>query len=200
MISVYQIKPYFQALLKPLMVGLNKIGMTPNSLTILGILISISLGFNCYQNYTDQNSFLILPIGLFIRMMLNALDGMMARTYQLESKLGAVLNELGDIISDVAIFYPLYLFFNVQLEVVLLFIFLSILNEMAGILSLALIQERRYDGPMGKSDRALLIGLLSLLLYFSVPLKNYMPYIFLVACVLLIISTVKRCLPIIKKA
>ena len=200
MISVYQIKPYFQALLKPLMVGLNKIGMTPNSLTILGILLSISLGFNCYQNYTDQNSFLILPIGLFIRMMLNALDGMMARTYQLESKLGAVLNELGDIISDVAIFYPLYLFFNVQLEVVLLFIFLSILNEMAGILSLALIQERRYDGPMGKSDRALLIGLLSLLLYFSVPLKNYMPYIFLVACVLLIISTVKRCLPIIKKA
>ena len=200
MISVYQIKPYFQALLKPLMVGLNKIGMTPNSLTILGILISISLGFNCYQNYTDQNSFLILPIGLFIRMMLNALDGMMARTYQLESKLGAVLNELGDIISDVAIFYPLYLFVNVQLEVVLLFIFLSILNEMAGILSLALIQERRYDGPMGKSDRALLIGLLSLLLYFSVPLKNYMPYIFLVACVLLIISTVKRCLPIIKKA
>lgn len=200
MISVYQIKPYFQALLKPLMVGLNKIGMTPNSLTILGILLSISLGFNCYQNYTDQNSFLILPIGLFIRMMLNALDGMMARTYQLESKLGAVLNELGDIISDVAIFYPLYLFFNVQLEVVLLFIFLSILNEMAGILSLALIQERRYDGPMGKSDRALLIGLLSLLLYFSVPLKNYMPYIFLVACVLMIISTVKRCLPIIKKA
>lgn len=200
MISVYQIKPYFQALLKPLMVGLNKIGMTPNSLTILGILISISLGFNCYQNYTDQNSYLILPIGLFIRMMLNALDGMMARTYQLESKLGAVLNELGDIISDVAIFYPLYLFFNVQLEVVLLFIFLSILNEMAGILSLALIQERRYDGPMGKSDRALLIGLLSLLLYFSVPLKNYMPYIFLVAYVLLIISTVKRCLPIIKKA
>ena len=200
MISVYQIKPYFQALLKPLMVGLNKIGMTPNSLTILGILLSISLGFNCYQNYTDQNSFLILPIGLFIRMMLNALDGMMARTYQLESKLGAVLNELGDIISDVAIFYPLYLFFNVQLEVVLLFIFLSILNEMAGILSLALIQERRYDGPMGKSDRALLIGLLSLLLYFGVPLKNYLLYILLVACVLLILSTVKRCLPILKKA
>lgn len=200
MISVYQIKPYFQALLKPLMVGLYRIGLTPNLLTILGILLSILLGYNCYQNYTENISYLILPIGLFIRMMLNALDGMMARTYHLESKLGAVLNELGDIVSDIAIFYPLYLFFNVQLEVVLLFIILSILNETAGILSLALIQERRYDGPMGKSDRASLIGLLSLLLYFGVPLKNYLLYILLVACVLLILSTVKRCLPILKKA
>ena len=200
MISIYQIKPYFQALLKPLMVGLHKIGLTPNLLTLLGILLSFGLGAGMYLYHHASWMFLILPIGLFIRMMLNALDGMMARTYHLESKLGAVLNELGDIVSDVAIFFPLYLFFNIELEAVLLFIFLSILNETTGILGLALIQERRYDGPMGKSDRALLIGLLSLLVFFGLPIHNYLSEILMVASFLLVISTIKRCLPIIKKA
>jgi CDP-diacylglycerol--glycerol-3-phosphate 3-phosphatidyltransferase len=67
-------------------------------------------------------------------------------------------------------------------------------------LGLALIQERRYDGPMGKSDRALLIGTLSLLLFFGLPIHNYLYEILMVASLLLVISTIKRCLPIIKKA
>ena len=200
MISVYQIKPYFQALLKPLMVGLHKIGLTPNLLTLLGILLSFGLGAGMYLYHHASWMYLILPIGLFIRMMLNALDGMMAKTYQLETKIGAYLNEMGDIVSDTAIFYPMYLFFEMKQEWVLLFILLSIINEITGILGLALIKERRYDGPMGKSDRALVIGLLSLLCFFEVPIRQYCTEILIAACLLVIWSTVKRCLPIFRKA
>ncbi|MFM6945573.1 MAG: CDP-alcohol phosphatidyltransferase family protein [Flavobacteriales bacterium] len=200
MISVYQIKPYFQALLKPLMVGLHKIGWTPNLLTLLGILLSFGLGAGMYLYHHASWMYLILPIGLFIRMMLNALDGMMAKTYQLETKIGAYLNEMGDIVSDTAIFYPMYLFFEMKQEWVLLFILLSIINEITGILGFALIKERRYDGPMGKSDRALVIGLLSLLCFFEVPIRQYCTEILIIACLLVIWSTIKRCLPIFRKA
>lgn len=52
-----------------------------------------------------QLVFLALPIGLLIRMALNALDGMMARTYNQTSKKGELLNEIGDVVSDVFVFF-----------------------------------------------------------------------------------------------
>jgi len=163
-------------------------------------LLSLGLGAGMYFFPQTSWMYLLIPIGLISRMMLNALDGMMARTYHLESKFGAILNELGDIISDTAIFYPMYIFFEIKIEWVLLFIFLGILNEIIGILGLALINERRYDGPMGKSDRALLVGLVCLLLFFGLPITNYLNEILAGACLLLIISTIKRGLVIIRKA
>ena len=50
-------------------------------------------------------------------MMLNALDGMMARIYNLESEIGEILNEVGDIISDVAIYFPLIMFEFLEIEI-----------------------------------------------------------------------------------
>jgi len=44
--------------------------------------------------------------GLFIRMALNALDGMLAKEYALQSKKGAMLNEMGDVLSDIALYLP----------------------------------------------------------------------------------------------
>jgi CDP-diacylglycerol--glycerol-3-phosphate 3-phosphatidyltransferase len=103
-------------------------------------------------------------------MALNALDGMMARQFNLQSKLGAVLNEMGDLLSDAVLYYPvLYVLFDMDPIWVGWFIFLSLLNEFAGLLGQALGGERRYDGPMGKSDRALLIGVLCLLIGFGLP-------------------------------
>ena len=44
-----------------------------------------------------------------------------------------------------------------------LVIFLSALTELAGVLGPAVGASRRYDGPMGKSDRALVFGALGVL-------------------------------------
>ena len=97
--------------------------------------------------------------------------------------------------------YPLVKLFEIKdHEWIWCYLLLSVINEFAGLLGQALGGERRYDGPMGKSDRALLIGLLSLLLFFGLPIHNYLSEILMVASFLLVISTIKRCLPIIKKA
>jgi CDP-diacylglycerol--glycerol-3-phosphate 3-phosphatidyltransferase len=169
MISVYQLKPKFQALLQPMLRRLHNWGFTPNSLTILALLLSLAMG--CYSLFGDHTIALILmPIVLLLRMALNALDGMMARQFNLQSKLGAVLNEMGDLLSDAVLYYPvLYVLFDMDPIWVGWFIFLSILNEFAGLLGQALGGERRYDGPMGKSDRALVLGLLCLLIGFGLP-------------------------------
>ena len=191
MISVYQLKPKFQALLQPLLQRLRKWGVSPNLLTLLGILLSLAMGI--YALYGDRTIALILmPIVLLLRMALNALDGMMARQYNLQSKMGALLNEMGDVISDIVLYYPLYVLFEMDQVWVMCFLLLSVLNEFAGLLGQALGGARRYDGPMGKSDRALVVGVLCLLFLFKAPINPYLTWIWMVVFCLLIWSTLKR--------
>ena len=191
MISVYQLKPKFQALLQPLLRRLRSWGVSPNLLTLLGMVLSLAMGIFAF--YGDRTIALILmPIVLLLRMALNALDGMMARQYNLQSKMGELLNEIGDVVSDIVLYYPLYVLFAMDQIWIMGFLLLSVLNEFAGLLGQALGGARRYDGPMGKSDRALVVGALSLLFLFKAPIYGYLTWIWLVVFSLLIWSTLKR--------
>jgi CDP-diacylglycerol--glycerol-3-phosphate 3-phosphatidyltransferase len=101
---------------------------------------------------------------LFSRMALNAVDGILAREFGQKSRLGAVLNELTDVISDAALYLPFARVPGLDERLVVAIVILAIIGEMAGVVALQVGADRRYDGPMGKSDRAFAFGLLGLLL------------------------------------
>jgi CDP-diacylglycerol--glycerol-3-phosphate 3-phosphatidyltransferase len=191
LISTYNIKPKFQQLLKPLLEGLYKLKITANQITLSAILLSVIIGVNFWLHPSGM-ALLLVAFGLLFRMALNALDGMMARTYNMQSKLGEVLNEFGDIVSDLFIYIPLIKLAGAKWYIVIGFIMLSTLNEFAGILAKVIGGERRYDGPMGKSDRALLIGALCLTYYFWGGVYLYVNYIFTFSMLLLLLSTYNR--------
>jgi phosphatidylglycerophosphate synthase len=111
---------------------------------------------------------LLLPVWLFARMALNAIDGMMARELNMATRLGAVLNEVGDVLSDLALYLPLAFVSQDAQWPVVAFATGSMLTEFCGVLGNTLGAGRRYEGPMGKSDRAFLAGALALLT-FAVP-------------------------------
>ena len=163
MISVYKLKPKFQQLLHPLLVWLHRRGVTANEITVVAIVFSFGIGVLFWEASAVPLFFLALPIGLLVRMILNALDGMMAREFGQTSRLGEVLNEVGDVVSDVFIFFPLLKYHPESLYWVVAFIVLSVLNEFAGVMGKVLGGQRRYEGPMRKSDRALLMGIYGLL-------------------------------------
>ncbi|MFZ4930335.1 CDP-alcohol phosphatidyltransferase family protein [Chryseobacterium sp. Mn2064] len=192
MISVYKLKPKFQQLLTPVLLFLHKNKITANQITISSILLSVVIGLLFWNADVSKWFFLSLPIGLLLRMALNALDGMMARKFNQTSKLGEVLNEVGDIVSDVIIFFPLLKFQPESLYLIIIFILLSIINEFSGLMGKAVGKERRYDGPMGKSDRAFIIGLYGLLIFFGVSITGISHYIFGILIFLLLISTYTR--------
>ena len=192
MISIYKLKSRFQTLLKPLMRALRNIGFTPNMITISSVLLSVIISYFFYNAFQKPNFFLMVSIGLFTRMMLNAIDGMMAEAYNMKSSLGEVLNETGDIISDILIFYPLLFLDFLNFHIAFAFIIFSVINELCGILSKIISGCRRYDGPMGKSDRAFLIGIICLVSYFSPVLYVYMNLIFSAAILLILISSFLR--------
>jgi CDP-diacylglycerol--glycerol-3-phosphate 3-phosphatidyltransferase len=161
MVSIYSIKPAFQKALRPILVFLAQRGVTPNQVTLFTMMASIAVGL--YLCFAPLSSFWMLPAFLLVRMALNAVDGMLARNYRMQTRLGTYLNEMGDIVSDVFLYLPfLFKFPSFQLLFGAI-IFLSVLSEVAGILAIAVGSARRYDGPMGKSDRAFYFGVLGLM-------------------------------------
>lgn len=192
MISVYKLKPKFQQLLHPLLVWLHRRGVTANEITVVAIVFSFGIGVLFWEASAVPLFFLALPIGLLVRMILNALDGMMAREFGQTSRLGEVLNEVGDVVSDVFIFFPLLKYHPESLYWVVAFIVLSVLNEFAGVIGKVLGGQRRYEGPMGKSDRALLMGIYGLLAYFGVEIQAYSQVVFAIVIALLLLSTFTR--------
>lgn len=191
MISIYNIKPKFQKLLRPVLVKLHAMGVTANGITWSAIILSFAVGALFYWKPTGF-MLIVLPVSLLVRMALNALDGMMAREYNMQSKKGELLNELGDILADIALFLPLVLLPGLHPLVLFAFVILGVVNEFTGVLAKAINGERRYDGPMGKSDRALLVGLTLLLLYFFPEVKQALNTVFGVGSLLLVISTAVR--------
>jgi CDP-diacylglycerol--glycerol-3-phosphate 3-phosphatidyltransferase len=192
MISIYKLKPKFQQLLDPVLTFLHQRQITANQITISSVLLSIVIAILFWNADSYNWFFLSLPFGLLLRMALNALDGMMARKFNQMSKLGEVLNEIGDIVSDVIIFFPLLKFQKESLYLAIVFIIFSVINEFAGLLGKAIGADRRYDGPMGKSDRALLLGIYGLILFFGVNISSFSTYIFGLIILLLLLSTFTR--------
>jgi CDP-diacylglycerol--glycerol-3-phosphate 3-phosphatidyltransferase len=161
--SIYQIKPRFQALLRPLVRGLAAGGVTANQVTLGAAVLSVAAGVILAVRAPQPVVWLLLPVVLFVRMALNAIDGMLAREHGQKSPLGAFLNELCDVISDAALYLPFALVPGIEPIVVVVAVLLAALSEMSGVVAIQVGAERRYDGPMGKSDRAFAFGLLAVL-------------------------------------
>lgn len=162
MTTLYQLKPRFQSLLRPLVVRCAAVGITANGVTLAAMAISLALGGWLLAAGAQRSWFLLLPLWMLLRMAFNAIDGMLAREFAQKSALGAYLNELSDVVSDAALYLPFVLVAPFGWASVGAVIFLSAVSEMSGALGPMIGAERRYDGPMGKSDRAFVFGLLGL--------------------------------------
>jgi CDP-diacylglycerol--glycerol-3-phosphate 3-phosphatidyltransferase len=167
MTSVYDLKPAFQRRLRPIVGALVRAGVTPNHITLAALAGSLALGVALWRGTERPLVLLLLPGWLFARMALNALDGMAAREHGMTTRLGGVLNEVGDVASDLALYLPLSQWRPDLHWPAVAFGLGAALTEFCGVLGAALGGGRRYEGPMGKSDRALWIGLLALVTAFA---------------------------------
>ncbi len=162
--TLYDIKPAFQNLLRPACGALAKAGVTANQVTIGAMLLSIATGIALAVLHEEPWVLFLVPVMLLVRMALNAIDGMLAREHDMQSALGGLLNELGDVVSDIALYAPFGLIAGVSPVAVAATVALAVLSEMTGVVAVQIGASRRYDGPMGKSDRAFGFGLIAMLL------------------------------------
>jgi len=160
--SIYQLKTAFQNLLRPLCKSMADKGITANQVTIAAMVLSIIAGLFIAFKPASSLPLILLSLVLLVRMGLNAIDGMLAREHNMQSKLGAILNELGDVVSDIALYLPLAFVPLFHPYLIVAIVIVAILTEMVGVMAIQIGADRRYDGPMGKSDRAFVLGGLAL--------------------------------------
>jgi CDP-diacylglycerol--glycerol-3-phosphate 3-phosphatidyltransferase len=190
--SIYDLKPRFQALLRPLVKSLAEAGVTANHVTVAALVLSFIVGALITLFPAQKWPLLLMPLALFVRMALNAIDGMLAREHAMKSSLGAILNELGDVLSDTALYLPLAWVPGVNSVWIVGVTILAIVSEMTGVIAVQIGAGRRYDGPMGKSDRAFVFGLLGLLLGTGIPPARWVDTVLLITICLLIATIVNR--------
>lgn len=190
--TLYALKPKFQALLRPLVERLAARGVTANQVTLAAALVSVLVGVLVAWLHRYPVVFLLLPVWLFARMAFNAIDGMLAREFGQQSRLGGYLNELCDIVSDAALVLPFALLPVFGPSWVLLAVFLAILAEYAGVMGPLVGASRRYDGPLGKSDRALVFGALGLWVGLGLPLGGWAGWLMPLIVLLLVWTLVNR--------
>ena len=190
--SIYDLKPKFQNLLRPLVIKLEQRGVTANQVTLTACAISVILGLILTALSGYHWLFILIPIWLFVRMALNAIDGMLAREFNQKSRLGGYLNEITDVVSDAALYLPFAFVHPFDALQIGLIIWLSALTEFCGVLGQVQGKTRRYDGPLGKSDRAFLFGVLGLVYVFVPTLPDFLYWLLWVAIILLIATCLKR--------
>jgi CDP-diacylglycerol--glycerol-3-phosphate 3-phosphatidyltransferase len=166
-------------------------GVTANQVTVAAAILSLATGATIAW-HSGGKSLLLLPAVLFVRMALNAIDGMLAREHGQKSALGAILNELGDVIADAGLYLPLAVVPGFAPRLLTCVVLLSILTEMTGIIAVQIGASRRYDGPFGKSDRALVFGLLGLLVGLGLKIERWLPAILALMILLLILTIGNR--------
>lgn len=193
MASIYNLKPAFQGLLRPLVRALAARGVSANQVTVAACALSLVSGAVIYRWAGAAPAvLLLLPFVLFMRMAMNAVDGMLAREHDMRSALGGFLNELTDVVSDAALYLPFAVLPGISPPAVVIFVLLAACSEIAGIVAAAQGASRRYDGPMGKSDRAFAIGVLALVVGGGADCGRWTDWVFLALTLMVLVTIGNR--------
>ncbi|GGC98236.1 CDP-alcohol phosphatidyltransferase family protein [Undibacterium terreum] len=166
-ISIYQLKPKFQQLLAPLLSLLIRRRVTPNQITLLAMSLSVAYGAILAVFPQLPWLWMAFPFFMLLRMALNAIDGMLANASGQKTNLGALLNELCDQLSDLALYLPFVMLADIYAPLLVAVVIAALLAEFAGVSAALIGSPRRFDGPMGKSDRAFVFGLLALMHFYA---------------------------------
>ncbi len=190
--TLYALKPAFQSSLRHSVDMLAANGVTANQVTLAAAFLSIAAGAAIAAFPAAGWVVLLLPAVLFIRMALNAIDGMLAREHGQASRLGMYLNELCDVVSDLALILPFALVAPFPAWGVVAFAVTALLAEFSGVLGAMAGSGRNYAGPFGKSDRTLALGVIAVLVATGFALPLIAQWIFPAMAILSLVTAVNR--------
>jgi phosphatidylglycerophosphate synthase len=185
-------KAFFQMLFRPAANVMARAGLTPNQVTFSTIFLSLAAGMAVFA-WPAQRWPLIASLSvLFLRLAFNHIDGLLAREHHMITPLGGILNELSDVISDIALFLPLAAISGIALWPVFLAVLLGVITEMAGIVGLAIGASRREDGPLRKKPRGVCFAIIIFAITLGETPGGWMNILLLALLPLLVLTIINR--------
>lgn len=182
------VRKHSRSLLEPIARLINKLGLSPNVVTVSGFLLMVGVAFVLAQGHLFWGGLLIIGSALF-----DAVDGTLARMIGRTSRFGAFLDSTLDRFSEAVIFLGLFIYFigqDHQLELILIY------ATVVGSLMVSYARARAEgigvplkDGWFTRFERIflLVVGLL-----FSFITVNLLTLILLVLAVFTNVTAVQR--------
>jgi CDP-diacylglycerol--glycerol-3-phosphate 3-phosphatidyltransferase len=159
--GLYRLKPASQRLVQPLADTFAARGVSPDVLSLIAILVA-GIGGACLALSPSTPAALLgVPLAAAIRLVLNLLDGMVARRLAAGGPgraIGELWNELGDRVADLLFIGGLAFVPAVGPWLGLSAATAAVLASYAGITARAAGGRRQYGGVMSKPGRMIVLA------------------------------------------
>ena len=161
-----RLRGFFKWILDPIGGFLNKIGLTPNSITMLGLLGNIAAAF-----FLANGEIVLGGVIVLVMWPVDALDGTMARLRGEPTDFGGFVDSVTDRYSELAIFAGLLYYFVVQDNTIaVMLVFASASGSILVSYTRARAEALNYDAKIGALTRVERYLVLAPGLIFNIPL------------------------------
>lgn len=157
-INLYRLKPAFLRALEPLVESCVRRRITPDTLTLLAVPVALLGAAAIAASPAIPALLLLVPVAAAVRLVLNLLDGAVARRTAASHPRGELYNEVGDRVGDVLLLGAPALLPGVEGRAVLLGVLLAVVASYVGIATRAAGGQRLYHGILAKPGRMVLVA------------------------------------------
>jgi CDP-diacylglycerol--glycerol-3-phosphate 3-phosphatidyltransferase len=157
-LDLYATKAALNARLVPLVDRLAAAGVSPDAITLAAIPVAVLAGACLLASPVLPAILLAVPVLAGLRLVLNLLDGNLARRTNRIHPRGELYNEVGDRLADAAFLVPVAFLPGASMPIVLIGILAGVLASYVGITARAAGGPRIYRGILSKPGRMLLLG------------------------------------------
>ncbi|RQG96259.1 CDP-alcohol phosphatidyltransferase family protein [Natrarchaeobius oligotrophus] len=160
-----QLRPYVSRFLDPFVDGFDRIGMTPDGVSVLAFAMAVlaAVAF-VLGGRADPIWYLVGAVLVFVNGWLDVVDGALAREQDVASAAGDLLDHVLDRYADIVIIGGLaagigdYLLGFLAVTGVVMTSYLGTQAQAVGL-------DRVYGGLVGRADRLAIIGIVGALAY-----------------------------------
>lgn len=151
------LRPVADRMLEPLVSGAKRVGLTPDSVSVLALLAAGGAGGAFYLAGENPLWYLVGGVFVFLNGVLDLLDGGLARELDVASKAGDLLDHVLDRYADIIIIAGLAAGVG-QYAIGFAAVTGVLMTSYLGTQAQAVQLDRVYGGLLGRADRLALTG------------------------------------------
>jgi CDP-diacylglycerol--glycerol-3-phosphate 3-phosphatidyltransferase len=155
--------------LEPVLARLARAGVRPDWLTLAAIPAGALGGAGILASPAVPVALLLVPLAAGLRILLNLLDGALARRTGRVHPRGELYNELGDRVADVLFLAPVALVPGALAPAVWLGVVLAVLASFTSVATKAAGGGRTYRGILSKPGRMALVAVFAVAVLVAGP-------------------------------
>jgi phosphatidylglycerophosphate synthase len=157
-VDLYRSKASIVGGLGPVVEWLARRGVSPDAVTLAAVPIAALAGACLLASPSTPALLLLVPLLAAARLILNLLDGALARTTGRTHPRGELYNEVGDRLADLGFLVPVAFLPGADATLVLLGVLGAVLASYVGVTVRAAGAERIYRGVLSKPGRMVLVA------------------------------------------